>query len=386
MRRKVRAEINALKPESVWGKLASPFNAARQIITTLDLPPVFRQGAFIALGNPVRAAKATVAGMKGMFSDFNARKQLDELNNRPNAPLYARARLYLADMDGTPSAREEAFIGRLVEKIPGVRSVIHASERNYTVFLNRLRADSFDAMAASLAKNGEPTMDEAKAIATFINVATGRGDFGQFEAAMTGLAPVFFSPRYVASRFQLLGLRPLRGGTMDTKKLIAKEYGKALIGVGVIYALAAAAGAELEDDMTDSDFGKIKLGNTRLDPLGGLSQTAVFASRMGHGAYKTGQSWVTGKPRKTSYMAGETMTVGRFLRSKLSPIAATMVNVAAGETAGGDKVTPKQLTQDLTIPLSFRDIKDAIEEQGVPAGVALWLVSLFGVGMQTYND
>ena len=80
------------------------------------------------------------------------------------------------------------------------------------------------------------------------------------------------------------------------------------------------------------------------------------------------------------------MTVGRFLRSKLSPIAATMVNVAAGETAGGDKVTPKQLTQDLTIPLSFRDIKDAIEEQGVPAGVALWLVSLFGVGMQTYND
>ena len=203
---------------------------------------------------------------------------------------------------------------------------------------------------------------------------------------MTGLAPVFFSPRYVASRFQLLGLRPLRGGTMDTKKLIAKEYGKALIGVGVIYALAAAAGAELEDDMTDSDFGKIKLGNTRLDPLGGLSQTSVFVARMGKGAGKTIESWATGRPRKTSYMAGETMTVGRFLRSKLSPIAATMVNVAAGETAGGDKVTPKQLTQDLTIPLSFRDIKDAIEEQGVPAGVALWLVSLFGVGMQTYND
>ena len=386
LRRKIRAEINALRPQSVWGHIASPFNAARSIITTLDFPPVFRQGAFIALGNPVRAARATVAGMKGMFSDFNARKQLEKINNRPNAPLYARARLYLADMDGTPSAREEAFIGRLVEKIPGVRSVIHASERNYTVFLNRLRADSFDAMAASLAKNGEPTMDEAKAIANFINVATGRGNFGQFEAAMTGMAPVFFSPRYVASRFQLLGLQPLYGGTADTRKLVAKEYGKMLVGVGVIYALAAAAGAELEDDPTDSDFGKIKLGNTRLDPLGGLSQTAVFASRMGHGAYKTGQSWVTGKPRKTSYMAGETMTVGRFLRSKLSPIAATMVNVAAGETAGGDKVTPKQLTQDLTIPLSFRDIKDAIEEQGVPAGVALWLVSLFGVGMQTYND
>lgn len=386
LRRKIRSEINALKPQTVWGHVSSPFNAARSIITTLDFPPVFRQGAFIALGNPVRAAKATASGFRGMFSDFNARKQLAEINARPNAPLYARAKLYLADMDGSPSAREEAFVGRLVEKIPGVRSVIRASERNYTVFLNQLRADTFDAMAASLSRNGEPTMDEAKAIAKFINVATGRGDFGQFEMAMTGLAPVFFSPRYVASRFQLLAGQPLYGGTADTRKLIAKEYGKALVGAGIIYALALAAGAELEEDPTSADFGKIKLGNTRMDPLGGLSQTAVFTSRMSRGAYKTAESWVTGQPREDNFVSGEAMTAGRFLRSKLSPIAATMVNLASGETAGGDKVTPSQLTQDLTVPLSFRDIKDAVEEQGVPAGVALWLVSLFGVGMQTYDD
>lgn len=386
LRRKIRAEINALRPQSVWGHIASPFNAARSIITTLDFPPVFRQGAFIALGNPERASKATAAGFRGMFSDISARRQLAEIAQRPNAPLYARGKLFLADPDGSPSAREESFVGRLVEKIPVLRSIIAASERNYTVFLNRLRADTFDAMVASLSRNGEPTMEEVKAIARFINIATGRGDFGQFEAAMTGLAPVFFSPRYVASRFQLLAGKPLYGGTMDTRKLIAKEYGKALVGIGVIYALAMAAGAELEDDPTESDFGKIKLGNTRMDPLGGLSQTAVFTSRMGKGLYKTGESWVTGRPRKTEFTSGETMTAGRFLRSKLSPIAATMVNVASGETAGGDKVTPKQLTTDLTVPLSFRDVKDAIEEQGVPKGVALWLVSLFGVGMQTYDN
>jgi len=46
LRRKIRAEINALRPQSVWGHIASPFNAARSIITTLDFPPVFRQGAF----------------------------------------------------------------------------------------------------------------------------------------------------------------------------------------------------------------------------------------------------------------------------------------------------------------------------------------------------
>jgi hypothetical protein len=321
-----------------------------------------------------------------MFSDFNARKSLAEIQARPNAPLYARAKLYLADMDGSPSAREEAFVGRLVEKLPGVRSIVSASERNYTVFLNQLRADTFDAMAASLSRNGEPTMDEAKAIAKFINVATGRGDFGTFETTMTGLAPVFFSPRYAASRFQLLAGQPLYGGTAATRKLIAQEYGKALVGAGLIYTLAMAAGAELEEDPTNSDFGKIKVGNSRLDPLGGLSQTAVVTSRMAHGVKETVGSWISGEPRETNFVKNEARMAGQFLRNKLSPIAATLMNLATGETSTGDKVTPGQMASDLTIPLSLRDIKNATEEHGVPGGVALWLTSLFGVGLQTYED
>jgi hypothetical protein len=386
MRRKIRFEINSLKPQSVWGHISSPFNAARQIITTLDFPPVFRQGAFIALGNPVRAAKATGTAFKAMFSDFNARKSLKEINERPNAPLYARAKLYLADMDGSPSAREEAFVGRLVEKIPGVRSLIHASERNYTVFLNQLRADTFDAMVASLSRNGEPTMKETQAIAKFINVATGRGDFGQFEMAMTGLAPVFFSPRYVASRFQLLAGQPLYGGTSATRGLIAKEYAKMLVGAGVIYAIALAAGAELEEDPTSADFGKLKFGNSRLDPLGGLSQSTVFLSRMGGGVKETLESWATGEERETSFVKDEGRTAWNFLRSKFSPIASTAINLAVGETAGREAVTPGQVAKDLTIPLSFRDLKNTIEEQGVPAGTAMWLTSLFGMGLQTYES
>lgn len=385
-RRKIRAEINALKPQSVWGHLSSPFNAARQIITTLDFPPVFRQGAFIAFGNPVRAAKATGSGFKAMFSDFNARKTLAEINARPNAPLYARAKLYLADMDGSPSAREEAFVGRLVEKIPGVRSAIHASERNYTVFLNQLRADTFDAMAASLSRNGEPTMEEAKAIAKFVNVATGRGDFGQFEMAMTGLAPVFFSPRYVASRLQLLAGQPLYGGTAATRQVIAKEYAKMLIGVGVLYAIALAAGAEIEDDPTLSDFGKLKFGNSRLDPLGGLSQTAVISSRLLGGVGKTVGSWVSGEPRETSFANDEGDMAWRFLRSKFSPVVSTAMNLSIGTTSGRDKVTPGQVAKDLSVPLSFRDLKTTIEHQGVPAGTAMWLASLFGMGLQTYES
>lgn len=386
LRRKIRAEINELRPKTVWDRIASPLNLSRSFITTFDLPPMFRQGSFITLGNPVRSTRAAVAGLRGMFSDFNARKQLADIEARPNAPLYARAKLYLADMDGSPSAREEAFVGRLADKIPLVRSVIHASERNYTVFLNRLRADTFDAMAASLSRNGEPTMEEAQAIARFINIATGRGDFGRFEQTMSGLAPVFFSPRYVGSRLQLLALQPLSGGSAATKKLIAKEYGKALLGAGLVATLAMAAGADLEDDPTDPDFLKLKFGSTRLDFLAGLSQTAVITTRMGYGTAKTIDALARGKTRATKYAQSEAAVAGKFLRSKLSPMASLSLNLATGEDYVGDKVTKTKIAQDLFQPLSFRDIYDAMEEQGAPKGLSMWILSLFGVGMQTYDN
>jgi hypothetical protein len=380
MRRKIRMEINSLRPKTIWGHASEPFNLTRQAITTLDLPPVFRQGAFISTANPKRAGLATAAGMKALFSDFKARKALDEIAARPNAPLYGRGKLYFGELNGSVSAREEAFVGGWVEKIPILRSIVAASERNYTVFLNRLRADTFDAMVASLSRNGEPTMAEVRAIARFINVATGRGDFGGMEQAMTGMAPIFFSPRYAASRFQLLAGQPMYGGTARTRALIAKEYGKSLAGAGVLIAMALAAGAELEKD------GKLKVGNTRFDIFGGLSQTAKITKIFGEGVWKTASSWFGDSPREYNYAADEAMAVGRFFRSKFSPLAALGMNMATGRTVGREEVTPAQIIYDNSVALSLRDVSDAVEEHGYTKGGAMWLTSLFGIGMNTYES
>jgi hypothetical protein len=38
------------------------------------------------------------------------------------------------------------------------------------------------------------------------------------------------------------------------------------------------------------------------------------------------------------------------------------------------------------MPLSGRDIYEAIKEQGVPAGTALSLLAFFGSGLQTYEQ
>ena len=83
----------------------------------------------------------------------------DEILTRPNAPLYNKAKLFFSDQTGTLAQMEEAYMSRWAEKIPG----IGASQRAYVTFLNRLRADSFDAMVEKLGKKGQVTLEEARA-------------------------------------------------------------------------------------------------------------------------------------------------------------------------------------------------------------------------------
>lgn len=372
-RQEINQKINDLKPKTIWQKVASPLSTIRTLKTSYDVSAVLRQGGFIVLGNPLRAVKSLGPMFKAMGSEAYTYRFNKELQERPNAPLYKRSGLYLAEQGGSLSKAEEAYAGGIADRLPGVK----ASERAYVTFLNKLRADTFDAMAYGLARDGSPTMEEAKSISNFINVATGRGSFGSMDSAMTALAPLFFSPRYVASRFQMLALEPLYHGSAETRKMIAKEYAKTLIGVGAVYALGAAAGGAMEKDPRSADFGKIRFGSTRVDPLMGLAQTTTLLARVGTGKTKT----ATGELAS----GGGAEAVGRFLRTKLAPVPGIALDIASGQNAVGDKVTPASIAQNTLVPLSMSDIKTAIEEHGVTGGVALSLLSLFGAGLQNYE-
>jgi hypothetical protein len=375
LRRKIRQEVHALKPMRPRDYLLAPLHLWRQWAVSGDLPPVFRQGLIQSSAHPVIAAKATVEGLKSALSEQHFWGIQKNLNERDNAPLYARAGLYLADPYGSPSAREESFIGDLAHKIPGIKHFVEFSDRGMTAFLNVLRADAFDAISEGMARNGEPTMEEARRIASYVNVGSGRGDFsGDRSRTLADLAAVFWSPRYVLSRFQWIFGQPLYGGTAATRKAIGKEYAKTLTAIAIIYLLA--------DELDLLEDGKIKVGDTRLDPFGGLVQTAKFTHRSAKGIKETVHSWFGGPEHKPTY--AERRQMEQFLRSKLSPGPGMLYDLKLGRDYNDDKVTPKSLAKNFA-PLSLRDISRATEEQGVPAGVALWLVSLFGVGMQTYN-
>lgn len=390
-RRDVTKRIDKLTPKTFWKKRAQPLaeeivGVPRSIMASMDFSAVFRQGGMIVLAHPVRASKSILPMFRASVSKRQAWKIDQALRNRPNAQMYERAGLHLSELDGSLNAKEEAFRSRLADKIPGIAG----SQRAFTTFLNKLRADSFDAMHDSLTATGLATQKEAEAIANFINVATGRGTVPGFEKAGTGLSTVFFAPKLVASRFQAIGgvASGFRfgGGSMATRTMIATEYGRFLAGVGALVTLGGLAGASFTLDPRNSDFGKLVFGDTRIDILSGLGQAARISSRLATGTAVS----TSGKERsiyRPDYgQRGAAGEIGAFLRTKLSPIASTAVDLMEGENVIGQEVTVAGSLAESVTPLIIQDVYDSMREHGIKRGSALGLLAAFGMSTQVHGE
>lgn len=379
--------------QKFFGGLLEAANTTRAVMTSMDLSAVLRQGKMIVLSHPIRAAQSIMPMLRAFRSPEKAFAVEQEIMARPNYPLYRQSKLFLSEHGQGLSQMEEAYMSRWAGKVP----LVAGSQRAYTTFLNKLRADSFDAMASSLSRSGRLTPNEAKVIAHYINVSTGRGTFGLNEQAAVGLNSLFFAPRYVASRFQLLTGQPLWygaasgkvpfRGTGAARRLIAGEYARILGGAAVVYALGLASGASIETDPRSSDFGKLRFGNTRIDPMAGLLQVSVLLSRLGTGETKTSKGKtesIRGKVKFGKSDASE--IIGRFARTKLSPLAGSALDLASGKDYAGQPISPKDVALDLATPMTLNDIYKSMKEQGIPAGTALGILSIFGESIQNYDS
>lgn len=435
----------------LWGETVAGINFSRAIMTSLDLSAVFRQGGMIVFGHPIRAAKAIPTMFKALVSARADYLAMEEIQNRQNAPLYKRAGLQLTGIGGDALTRvEETFASRWIDKLASFDDIridwrngnmfkagakvpfavlgggVRGSGRAYTAFLNRLRADSFDAMLNALARDPKnPTKVEMEALANYINVATGRGDIVGYQPGEV-LTATFFAPRLVASRFQLLLGQPLYGGSNRTRKLIAQEYARFLLGVSVAITLAAMMRDEddetkvIEVDPRSSDFGKVRFGNTYLDPLAGLAQVTVFLSRVASGETRRGASAeesaamaAEGVPQsgrdlglrplrdeyrltdvapgigdgaplgKVRYGGTDVLRVGtNFLRSKLAPVPGFAVNTITGKDFKGDPITPLEAAGQLVVPMSAGNLVDVLEANGMARGTAINLLGILGMSVQ----
>jgi hypothetical protein len=378
-------DINSRKNllQKTLGTVAEVANLTRSLKASMDVSAVLRQGLFFSVSHPIISAKSIPQMLKSFANDKYRFQAEQAILKDPNYKRAIDSKLELTDIGSDLSHMEETFMSKLASKIPGVAG----SQRAYTTFLNKTRMDIFNNLTKNLVeKEGSIKPIESQAIATLINEATGRGSLGTRANAWTGLNTIFFAPRLVASRFQMLVGHSMWKGTRASRILIAKEYGRFLSGIAAIYVLAELAGNDTEFNVTSTELGKIRVGNTHIDPLAGLSQAIVFMGRMATGETKDYQTGITTSLINPPYGKDNIWDIiTRFARTKLAPSVGTTIDVRTGEDVVGKKTTWKDIPEKAFAPMPWTDTYEAMVEHGVPKGMALGILSMLGVGVATYS-
>jgi len=366
-------------------------NTPRALLASADLSAGGRQGIIFSVSHPIASMKAMGRSVKAALST----KYADGIEKVTKSNSWGK----LADRFGVHSSpmgfaakigeKEEIYMSRIAENLPfGIGKVVAASERAFTTFLNQQRREVFILQAKKWIRRGITPKNNPKSFqdyANFVNHATGRGSLDQLHpGALTAMNAVFFSPRFQVSRVQVMGdlIRPTT--TLNARKVIARDLAEFYAtGMGIM-GMAKAGGAEVEMDYRSSDFGKIKVGNTRYNYWGAFQSLVRVAGQMYSGEIKqTGTGKLKNKARDEILL--------NFLRTKLAPVPSRAWDVAVGETFLGDPVelTGKfvgKASYESLVPLFIQDSVDAWRFQGADAQFPLSATLAFtGIGVQTWE-
>lgn len=378
--------------EKTGESIAATLNIPRAIMSSIDMSAPLRQGLVLTVSKP----KQSIPAFKEMFKYFASDKALESLNQSIKAKelygLMNKSGLAFTDTSKTAlglAGKEEIFMTNYAEKIPIMGRLIKASERAYVGYLNKIRADVFEDIAQNFIKNGISTSKNPEvftALAEFVNSASGRGSLGKLNNAAPILNGVFFSPRLMASRVNMLNPQ----WYFKQPPAVRKEAIKSMIttvGAGLtVLGLAKMGGAEVEADPRSTDFGKIKIGDTRIDIWGGFQQWVRLISQVVTGESK---STTTGKISKLSdeaypYQTRLDKTISFFI-GKFAPIPALTADLMRGTTATGEKLELTKESMDRLTPLYIQDIIDVLKEGDIGTALTVGIPAFFGAGTQTYT-
>jgi hypothetical protein len=363
-------------------------NVPRSLMSSMDVSAPFRQGLVAGARHP----RIFYRSFKKMFHALGSERAykgiLDEIHSRPTYPQMEEAGVKFTELGRDLTKREEQFMSNMAERIPIVGPVVHASGRAYTGFLDKMRADMFDRQL-ELARNAGVNVEDRRqlrGIARLVNNATGRGDLGPMESWAPAATAIFFSPRLIASRVNLLN--PVWYATLPPHA--RKEALRAMIGLGsaagLLLSASAYFGGKVGTDPRSADFAKLRVGNTRVDVLGGFQQYVRFGSQM-----------ATGKI--VSSTTGETMTLGpgmgqmsredifkRFATGKFAPPASFVDDFFKGTDFEGEPFDVKTAVLKRMIPFVVQDTAELYgETDSVPLALLGFSIASVGFTTQTYS-
>ncbi len=406
---------NRSAPQKFADQATRYLNVPRTLMASMDFSAPLRQAIVATTAHPIIASKAFGTMFQHAFSQKKFDRWFHDIQENPKFEEYEKSGLYLSNPhDLKLTAREEAFLGNIAEKIPLAGRFVKGSERAYVSYLNKMRWDLFDMYATQLKEKGrtlENSPDLYKSIAAFVNNATGRGNmhFKTLESASNALNAVFFSPRLIASRLNLLAgfANPqlYKPGNAKLRAMYYADMGKFIgTGLATLALMKYGFGADVEADPRSTDFGKVKFGNTRWDIWGGFQPYVRVLSQILSGKTKSSTSGeIKELDAKEAFGRNEGTIIADFMRAKAAPLIGMGWDIASRRTILGEKVNreldnpfsdaddPKEgitLTDEMlrhVLPLISRDISEGYKEGGVFRALGVGLPSIFGVGVNTFE-
>jgi hypothetical protein len=397
-------------------------NIFRSTLASGDVSFMGRQGAILATRFPREVPLVFQRMLKTVYSDKNAELLDQALRGRrltSIADQLVGEKGYKLDLTAVPSeygklpisAREESAASKWIQNFPILGSLVKGSNRAYVSAANDFRSMAWEKIGSSwetLVKKNQSKIDELVSsgkwnmlsesaqkkmiesatlksndwseLAKLINVVTGRGILPKMlRGSSTLLNATLFSPKLFFSRIQF----PMM--LFSSSALVRKEAARMLLqfmGAGTaVLGIAGAIGAQIEWNPQSSDFGKIKIGDTRLDIWTGYAQWTRLIAQLTTAKKKTAGGQITDVNRAE--------IVQRFLQSKASPLTGLLYDILRGETYMGEEVsldTESLQRQAYTriMPLAAQDLIDAIDQEGLLGGTIAGISSGLGVGVVTY--
>lgn len=382
VRRQIRIAIDDMAPLTPRKLSVEAINTLRTLKATADFSYTFRQALVLSVRRPIKATKAFGKATKSFFNKYTAERVDNALRSAEHHYIREKSGLQLTEVDAVLTRREEMFGARMIEKVPIIGDVVTASNRHMVTGLNILRSSAFDEF---LVKFPNATHAELVAWADWINVAGGRGNLGRAASVANTLSLFLFAPRFAASRIQTPYMMFKYWKMPRVRKAIAKDV-VAVTSLGAMtLALADLAGFEVGLDPRNPDFGKIRIGDTRIDIWGGLQQPIRLTARVGLSV--TDKIGITGKELAERDKAVDPIElVSRFSIYKLAPAITIPSELVRGETIVGEPVSPAQTAARAVLPLWLDDVADAYRHENAGKAVLVGSLTFMGVGATTYED
>lgn len=393
---------------------------------TVDFPfftsAAFRQGAAFA------GTRNWVKAFADQAKAFGSEKVADAIMSKLDEhPLYIpRSRVL---KDGTtktlPSIAEELGLKKistnsltnrqeqirtsLAEKLPLYSRYIKASNRSFVAFMESLRtsvADDWLKAADVVSSSGKIIKPyEGKQLINTLNELTASNNlkFGVPFTRFTGnqkeidlsrasdaLSTIFFSPNILARDAKMMNpLNYMKNDKVDRLKYLEGAIRRA--GVWASFTgLAYLLGADVSMDPTSSDFGKAKVGDTRLDAGTGLLQWLVLGTRQSMGETTSSTADSQGNHKTTefgsSYVAPTRgKSILDFGINRLHPSASLVVKGLMASKS--NPFYPMSEAAERMTPMYTNDLMELIGSNPELGQILLGMTgSLTSLGTMTYGD